>query len=232
MELLERAALVAKRDGQPVEQFRMRGRGAHVSEVVGGIHESGAEVILPDAIDDGAPRQHVVAGGDPVGQGGAARAFGFAILQREARRQPGHAGKRSGTDRLAGTFHAAALQHGNRAGLDGEVERALGVKEIGRGVDQLRLAQLLEVLVEGLQFGGEAGDAVARLGAQEGLHHGFAVRRELVDARLQFGLPGLGEIELQRGERVVELLQFGAGDAGDLVLQGAQLRHQRAALFE
>ena len=46
---------------------------------------------------------------------------------------------------------------------------------------------------------------------QERLHHRFAVRRELGDPRLQLGLLGLGEICLQCAQRLVELLQFGAG---------------------
>ena len=61
-----------------------------------------------------------------------------------------------GTNRLAGTLHAAALQHGNRPRHDGEIERPLRVEEIGGRVHQLRLAQLLQFLVDSLQFRGES----------------------------------------------------------------------------
>ena len=81
-----RAALIAERDGQPVEQFRMRRLRAHVSEVVGRIDDPRAEVVLPHAIDDGPPRQHVVRRGDPVRQRRAARAFRRRRRQRRTAR--------------------------------------------------------------------------------------------------------------------------------------------------
>ena len=69
METLERAMrIVAKPDGEPIQQFRMRGLGAHAAEVARSIDQTDAEVILPYAIHDGSPRKHIVGIGDPVGQ--------------------------------------------------------------------------------------------------------------------------------------------------------------------
>ena len=53
----------------------MRWLGTHAAEVARRIDDSGAEVILPNAIHDGSPREHVVWIGDPVGQSGTALAF-------------------------------------------------------------------------------------------------------------------------------------------------------------
>ncbi len=76
VELLEGAAAIAELHRQPVEQLRMRGQRAHVTEIVGRVDDSGSEVIMPDAIDDGSPGEHVVRVGDPAREIGAPLAFG------------------------------------------------------------------------------------------------------------------------------------------------------------
>ena len=76
VELLKRAvSFVAEPDGEPIEELRVGGWAAHFAEVGGGIDEAGAEVILPYAVDDGAPGEDVLGIGEPVGEGGAAVAF-------------------------------------------------------------------------------------------------------------------------------------------------------------
>src|SRR6187200_3298631 len=104
--------LVAEPDCQPVEQFGMRGLRAHASEVTRRIHETYAEVILPDTIHNRSPSQDVGPIGDPVRESGASRAFVFRG-NREARGQPGDTRERSGSRQLAGRLDAATLQNMN-----------------------------------------------------------------------------------------------------------------------
>ena len=48
---------------------------AHAAEVVRGIDQAAAKVMLPDAIDDAAPGERIVFVGDPLGQSRAAGGF-------------------------------------------------------------------------------------------------------------------------------------------------------------
>src|SRR5262245_23946865 len=87
MELFQRPTTIAEFDGQPVEQLGMRRFAAHFAEVIGCIYETSAEVVMPDAVDDGAPRQRVVRIGQPAGQGRAAAPLVLRIVELELRRQ-------------------------------------------------------------------------------------------------------------------------------------------------
>src|SRR6266568_7373375 len=71
VQFLKRLAVVEKPVGEPVQEFRMRGRRTHVAEVVWRIDDSPAKVILPDAIHDGTAGQHVPRIRNPFGQCGA-----------------------------------------------------------------------------------------------------------------------------------------------------------------
>ena len=126
----------------------MGGLRAHVPEVIRRIHDTGAEVVLPDPIDDGAPRQHVAVGRDPVGQRRAAGALRFPCLPCKPGAQRRHTGERPRTNRITRAFDAAALQQRDRPWLDGKSERALRIEEIRRRVDPLRLAETLQFPVE------------------------------------------------------------------------------------
>ena len=53
---------------QMVEQFGMRGPLAQQAEIAGRADDAAAEMVLPDAVDDHAGRQRVVAAGDGPGQ--------------------------------------------------------------------------------------------------------------------------------------------------------------------
>ena len=68
VKMLEAPAVVHEFDGQPVEQFRMRRRLALRAEVFGRRHQAGAEVRLPDAIDDRAGRGRRAAIDQPAGE--------------------------------------------------------------------------------------------------------------------------------------------------------------------
>ena len=70
---------VAEPDGEPVEEFRVRGGGPHLAEVVGGFDEAASEVKLPHAVDDTAPGECVVGVGDPACEGGTALRFGGVV---------------------------------------------------------------------------------------------------------------------------------------------------------
>ena len=57
---------------QPVEQFGVRRRETSCTEIAGRIDQSASEMKLPQAIDDHAGRQRVVARRDPFGEFAAA----------------------------------------------------------------------------------------------------------------------------------------------------------------
>lgn len=72
MEAFETPAVVHEVGGEPVEEFGVGGRVAETAEVAGGGGEALTEVLLPNAVDEDAGGQGVLAGGDPAGEGGAA----------------------------------------------------------------------------------------------------------------------------------------------------------------
>ena len=78
MELFEGAfGFIAEPEGEPIEEFGVGRWAAHFAEVGGRIDEAGTEVVLSDAVDDGAPGEDVLGIVEPVGEGGAAVAFFF-----------------------------------------------------------------------------------------------------------------------------------------------------------
>jgi hypothetical protein len=113
----ERAfGFVAEPDGEPVEEFGVGRERTHAAEVVRGIDEAGAEVVVPDAIDDGAPGEDVGVGGDPGGEGGAAGAL-FAAGIGKGGAEAGHAAKGTpGDRRFAGGAEVAAVEDVDRPG--------------------------------------------------------------------------------------------------------------------
>src|SRR4051794_12253268 len=66
MKLLDRPTLSNELRGEPVEQFRMRGRLTVDAEIAWSANQSFAEVKLPDPVDDHARRQRTVH--DPFGK--------------------------------------------------------------------------------------------------------------------------------------------------------------------
>ena len=60
VQFLERPAVGHKGGREPVEQLGMRRSHAVAAEIVGRIDQPGAEVMLPDAVDDHAPRSGLV----------------------------------------------------------------------------------------------------------------------------------------------------------------------------
>src|SRR5262245_34950065 len=102
MKLFERAVrFVAEPDGEPIEKFGVSGSSCHVAEIVGRVHESAAEMIMPYAVDDVAPRQDVSIVGEPIRQRGAALAFVAFIGKEKIARQIGDAMKRARRDDFA-----------------------------------------------------------------------------------------------------------------------------------
>ena len=106
--------MIAELDGQPVEQLGMRRPGAVAAEVVGRLDESAAEMIVPEAIGDRAPGEHISRAGEPVGQGGAAAPLVLGMGERKRARKTGQARQRSRADRLAGLLDFAPAQNGDR----------------------------------------------------------------------------------------------------------------------
>ena len=69
MERLERAAsIVAEPAGEPVEELGVARLAPHEAEVVGRVDEAAAEVPLPDAVDEDARGERVLASREPGGQ--------------------------------------------------------------------------------------------------------------------------------------------------------------------
>ncbi len=60
MHLLDAPAAGDEFAGQPIEQFRMRGRLAADAEIVTRRHQTAAEVMLPKSIDEYARRQRMI----------------------------------------------------------------------------------------------------------------------------------------------------------------------------
>ena len=98
-------------------QFGMRRRAAHLAEVARRVAQAAPEVIMPDAVHDAAPRQHVVGMRQPVGQRGAAFAFVLGILQREPRGQMLQRGERARLDDGAGLVKITTMQNVNDLGF-------------------------------------------------------------------------------------------------------------------
>ena len=71
MDRLEPPAVLDERRRQPVEQFGMAGAVALGAEVVDRLHQPGAEVVLPEPVDDHPGRQRMLGRGQPAGQPGA-----------------------------------------------------------------------------------------------------------------------------------------------------------------
>ena len=65
--------------GEVVEEFGVGGLEAHAAEVAWRLHEAGAEVALPDAVDHDAGGEWVLCVGDPVGEGAAAVLLGGSV---------------------------------------------------------------------------------------------------------------------------------------------------------
>ena len=71
VQLLDRLPVVAELCRQPVEQLRVGRSGSHLAEVVWRRHDAVAEVVLPDAVDDGTPCERVIRFCEPAGEGDA-----------------------------------------------------------------------------------------------------------------------------------------------------------------
>jgi hypothetical protein len=83
---LHAPAAVDEPSGQPVEQFRMARRFGAQAEVARGFHQSGAEMVLPHAIDHHPRGQRIGRTGDGAGEFEAAG----AVLERPAGRAGQH----------------------------------------------------------------------------------------------------------------------------------------------
>ncbi len=126
----------------------MRRLPPHAPEVIRRIDEPAAEVILPDAIDDHAPRERVALIGDPLRQRRAARALRLPRRHRETcEGSSREIGTRARADFLRRLPHIASLQHEDRPRLPaaraGAGERAQPRMHRPR-IDDLRRGQLAE----------------------------------------------------------------------------------------
>src|SRR5260370_28033234 len=93
----------------------MRGSSPHPSEVVGGIDDSPAEMIVPEAIDDRPPGEDVRTIDDPAGEGRSTASFVIRVSQSEFRIQTSDTGEGTGLDGGDGLIDVAATQKMNRS---------------------------------------------------------------------------------------------------------------------
>ena len=144
---LDRLAAGANLGGEPVEQFRVRRLCAHAAEVVWGCDDPGAEMVLPNTVDDGTPRERVIFFRQPMGEGDAA--VTFLVRGGEFERAGVALGQahRAGGDFPARLGHVASVQHVDCAGLAalvaGSPKRAAALMH-SAGVNAPRLGQFFE----------------------------------------------------------------------------------------
>ena len=136
VELLEAPALRDEAPREPVEQFGVRGLVAELAEIVGRASDPAAEVILPDAVDDGAGGERVVGLGDPRSECGTAA--GRVFERSDHGRLGGDEGEEGGRDLALAT--AAALHECRRGGAR-SVGRDEGLGQRG-GLERVELFQL------------------------------------------------------------------------------------------
>ena len=75
MQLLDRLAAVSKLRSEPVEQLGVGGLCAHAAEIVWCRDDPGAEVVLPNAVDDRSPRERMIFFCQPTGEGDSTVTF-------------------------------------------------------------------------------------------------------------------------------------------------------------
>ena len=145
---LEAAALLDHGCCKPIEQLGIGGRLAEATEIVGRRHDSHAKVMLPKAIDDGAPCQAVARVDHPVGEGkSATRALAVCRLHRRLGRKARRHHRHSRLNHIAERVRTAADHHPHftrrRHFAHGQNRLALPVGRAHRA--ELRM-QLLEAL--------------------------------------------------------------------------------------
>jgi len=174
VELFERAfGFIAEPDGKPIEEFRVGRLVAHFAEVAGGIYEAGTEVILPDAVGDGAPSEDVVRVGEPVGEGGTTVAFFFG--GGESGGEGGETVEGSGAGEGAGGGEAAAIENVDGAGGEGGAEGTDAGEVSGTGVDEFGGGQGGELGVDGGEFLLAFFDGGVGFWADDGIDEGLAL---------------------------------------------------------
>src|SRR5258708_4948494 len=109
----------------------------HPTEIVGGIDDPPAEMVMPEAIDDRPPCQDVRAIDDPAGEGPPTASLVIRVSQSELCFQTSDTGKRSGLDGGGGLVDVAATQKMNGARRRRRAKRSVRLKLVGRRVDLL-----------------------------------------------------------------------------------------------
>src|SRR5437660_1066784 len=88
---------------------------AHATEIVGRLHDSTAEVIMPNPVHDGSPGQRILWVSDPPGESGATSSFILRLRKLEARTQSRNARESAGTDCFTRFVNVPAFQNMDRA---------------------------------------------------------------------------------------------------------------------
>ena len=129
MQLFERPVLVDEVCGEKIEQLGMCRRVGAKSEIAGRADQSRAEVMQPDAIDDHAHGERVIAAGDGPRQLEPAAAFpeGIAVLAGDGRQKlPRHLRARAvriAADKNVRGVRAGVVLEDHRLGRRARVRR-------------------------------------------------------------------------------------------------------------
>ena len=127
---------------EPVEQFGMRGRGAHEAEVVRGGDEALAEVLLPDAVHDHAGGERVIGARDPLCKAEA------TIGKRRLRFGENHRHRR--LDEIAKSSRRAAHEHMRLGRFPGGLTPSVNLRAIdGHGQLGAAFARAFEWIEDG-----------------------------------------------------------------------------------
>jgi hypothetical protein len=127
--------------GEEVEQLGMRGTCSIDSEVAGRLNKAGAEVIMPEAIDDDTRGQRICGIGDPVSEGQTPLLFGCIGGEGEG---------------LADLFQCGGCDDFSRLGGVATMHSICGprLREIAR-IDHRQLGELLDFVGEARALLGE-----------------------------------------------------------------------------
>ena len=164
MQRLERSLhVVAEGRGKPVEQLGMRGRCAHAAEIVGGIADAVAEVVVPNTIGHRAPDERIARVHQPFRQCSAAFTFAARLGETEARwQQRVERRQRGRLDDLAGLRDLASGKNADFPRFPAlcarSSERARASVDGGR-VDRHRRRQRGERLVGACDVGFDLGSS-------------------------------------------------------------------------
>src|SRR4051812_35039242 len=102
--------MLAKPEGEPIEEFGMSRERAHPAKIVRRIDKPAAKMVLPDAIHNRAAHEHVFGIRDPSRERSAALAFVVRVGAVEIRPRTRNEGQPGRRGEFEWAFYVAARQ--------------------------------------------------------------------------------------------------------------------------